>query len=58
MPRFLGSSEHLFGLGMIAEPEKATFTVRTPAGATVSAVMDSLALADVRKVTWAAPRRS
>ncbi len=55
VPRFLGSSEHLLGLGLIAEPEKATFTVRTPAGATVSAVMDSLALADVRKVAWAAP---
>lgn len=55
VPRFLGSSEHLFGLGIIAEPERATFTVRTPAGATVSAKLDSLALADVRKVSWAAP---
>ncbi len=55
VPRFLGSSEHLLGLGLLAEPDKATFTVRTPKGAVVSAQMDSLALADVRKVAWAAP---
>lgn len=55
VPRFLGSSEHLLGLGLLAAPEKATFTVRTPAGSPASATMDSLALADVRTVSWAAP---
>jgi hypothetical protein len=55
VPRFLGSSEHLIGLRLIAEPETATISVRTPAGRTVSAKMGSLALADIKKISWAAP---
>ncbi|MCX6560744.1 MAG: hypothetical protein NTZ26_09545 [Candidatus Aminicenantes bacterium] len=55
VPRFLGSSEHLLGLGLLAVPEEATFTVRTPAGGTASAKMKSLAVGDVRKIAWAAP---
>ena len=55
VPRFLASSEHLFGLGLIADPEEATVTVRTPAGGTASARMRSLPLSAIRSVTWAAP---
>lgn len=55
VPRFLGSAEHLNGLGLIADPDKAAFTVRTPAGETVTAKMRSLALGDIRSVSWAAP---
>ncbi len=55
VPRFLGSSEHLFGLGLITEPEMATFVVRTPGGETVSAKMTSLPRSDIGKIDWAAP---
>jgi hypothetical protein len=56
VPRFLGSSEHLLGLGLLAEPDEATITVRTPAGGTASAKMTALGLMDVRKISWAAPQ--
>jgi hypothetical protein len=55
VPRFLASSEHLLGLGLIAKPEEAAFSVRTTAGRTVSAKMTSLPLSAVRAITWAAP---
>jgi hypothetical protein len=55
VPRFLASSEHLFGLGLIADPETATVTVRTPSGGTASAKMKSLPLGAIRTVSWAAP---
>jgi hypothetical protein len=60
VPRFLGSTEHLLGLGLIAESAEATFSVETADGRTISAKMKSLPLADVRKVSWAArqPDRS
>jgi len=56
VPRFLGSSEHLLGLGLVADPAEATFSVETDDGKTVSAKLKSLPLADVRKVAWAAPQ--
>jgi hypothetical protein len=55
VPRFLASSEHLVGLGLIADPETATVAVRTPAGGTASARMRSLPLNAIRSITWAAP---
>ena len=55
VPRFLASSEHLVGLGLIAAPEVATFTVRTPAGGTASAKMTSLPRSAIGTITWAAP---
>ncbi|MDD8027770.1 MAG: peptidase S41 [Acidobacteriota bacterium] len=55
VPRFLGSSEHLLGLGLIADPETATFSVRTPAGVKIEAKMKSLAVSEVKKIAWAAP---
>ena len=55
VPRFLGSSEHLLGLGLIADPEEATVSVRTPAGGTATAKMKSLPLAAIRMISWAAP---
>jgi hypothetical protein len=55
VPRFLGSSEHLLGLGLIADPEEATVTVRTAAGGTVSKRMTSLPLSAIRTISWAAP---
>ncbi len=55
VPRFLASSEHLLGLGLIADPEEAVFTVRTPAGGTASARMRSLPLSAIKTVSWAAP---
>ena len=55
VPRFLASSEHLLGLGLIADPEEATFSVRTPAGSTASARMKSLPLSAIKTISWAAP---
>lgn len=55
VPRFLASAEHLLGLGLIAKPDEAAFTVRTASGRTVSAKMASLPLGAVRAVKWAAP---
>ncbi|MGB8958292.1 MAG: hypothetical protein WCC00_04685 [Candidatus Aminicenantales bacterium] len=55
VPRFLGSSEHLIGLGLIAEPEEATVSVRTPAGGTASARMRSLPRSAIGTISWAAP---
>jgi hypothetical protein len=55
VPRFLASSDHLLGLGLIAKADEATFAVRTPAGRTVSADMASVPLSAVRAITWAAP---
>jgi hypothetical protein len=55
VPRFLASSEHLFGLGLIADPEEATFSVRTPAGGTASARMRSLPRSAIGTISWAAP---
>jgi hypothetical protein len=55
VPRFLGSSEHLLGLGLIAKPDEATFSVRRPDGRSVSAKMTSLPLNAVRTIAWAAP---
>lgn len=55
VPRFLGSSEHLFGLGLIAKPEEATVSVRTLDGRTVSASMTSLPLSAIKTISWAAP---
>jgi hypothetical protein len=55
VPRFLGSSEHLLGLGLIAEPEEATFSVRTPAGGTASARLRSLPRSAIGTISWAAP---
>jgi len=55
VPRFLASSEHLLGLGLIADAEEAVFTVRTPAGGTASARMRSLPLSAIKTITWAAP---
>ena len=55
VPRFLASSEHLVGLGLIADPEEATFSVRTPAGGTASAKMRSLLRGSVGTIAWAAP---
>ena len=54
VPRFLASSEHLLGLGLIASPDEATFSVRTADGKTVTARMKSLPLSAVRTVSWAA----
>jgi hypothetical protein len=55
VPRFLASSEHLLGLGLIAEPDEATFMVRAPSGRRVSAKMTSVPLGAIKRVTWAAP---
>ena len=55
VPRFLASSEHLLGLGLIASPDEAVFSVRTANGGTVSAKMKSLPLSAVKTVSWAAP---
>jgi len=55
VPRFLASSEHLLGLGLIASPDEATFSVRTAGGAAVSAKMRSLPLSAVKSIAWAAP---
>lgn len=55
VPRFLASSEHLLGLGLIVRPDTATFTVRTSSGRAVSANMTSLPLGAVKTVVWAAP---
>lgn len=55
VPRFLASSEHLLGLGLIADPEEAVFTVRTPAGGVASARMRSLPLGAIETIAWAAP---
>ena len=55
VPRFLASSEHLLGLGLIADPEEAAFSVRTPDGGTASAKMRSLPRAKVGAISWAAP---
>jgi hypothetical protein len=55
VPRFLGSSEHLLGLGLIKEPDTATFIVRTPAGGKAEAKLASMPVGDVRKIAWAAP---
>jgi len=56
VPRFLASSEHLLGLGLVADAGEATFTVRTPEGGTATAKMRSLAVGDIRAVSWAAPQ--
>lgn len=55
VPRLLASSEHLLGLGLIASPDEATFSVRTAGGQSVTARMKSLPLSAVRTVSWAAP---
>jgi hypothetical protein len=55
VPRFLASSEHLLGLGLIAKPDEAAFAVRTPDGRTVTARMTSLPVSAVKTVAWAAP---
>lgn len=55
VPRFLASSEHLLGLGLVADADEATFAVRTPQGGTATAKMKSVALGDIRSVAWAAP---
>lgn len=55
VPRFLGSTEHLLGLGLIADSAEATFSVETAGGKTVTAKMKSLPLAEVKNVSWAAP---
>ncbi|MFO7732569.1 MAG: peptidase S41 [Candidatus Aminicenantes bacterium] len=56
VPRFLASSEHLLGLGLVADADEAAFTVRTPEGGSATAKMKSLALGDIRAVSWAAPQ--
>jgi hypothetical protein len=55
VPRFLASSEHLLGLGLVADADEATFTVRTPEGETATAKMRSMATGDIRAVSWGAP---
>jgi hypothetical protein len=55
VPRFLASSEHLLGLGLIADPEEATFSVRTPADGTARARMKSILRSEIGKITWSAP---
>jgi len=54
VPRFLASSEHLLGLGLVADADEATFAVRTPEGGTAAAKMRSIAIGDIRSVSWAA----
>lgn len=55
VPRFLASSEHLLGLGLISNPDEATVSVRTPGGKTAEVRMRSLPLSAIRTVSWAAP---
>ena len=55
VPRFLASSEHLLGLGLIENPEEATFSVLTPAGGTAKASLKSLPLIAIGTISWAAP---
>ncbi|HDT14560.1 MAG TPA: peptidase S41 [Candidatus Aminicenantes bacterium] len=55
VPRFLASSEHLRGLGLVADADEAAFTVRTPEGGAATAKMKSLPLTEVRAVSWTAP---
>ena len=55
VPRFLASSEHLLGLGLIADPEEATFSVRTSAGKLAKARMRSIARSVIGMIPWAAP---
>ncbi len=55
VPRFLASSDHLFGLGLIADPGAATWEAVTPAGRTVTVKTASLPVSAARSVSWAAP---
>jgi hypothetical protein len=55
VPRFLASSEHLLGLGLIAKPDEASFAVRAPSGRSVSARMTCVPFSAIRTITWAAP---
>lgn len=55
VPRFLASSEHLLGLGLIASPDEAAFSVRTAGGEKVSVKMKSVPLAEIQTISWAAP---
>jgi hypothetical protein len=55
VPRFLASSEHLLGLGLIAKPDEATFAVWAPDGRSVTAKMTSIPVSAVMTVVWAAP---